>query len=250
MPARPQTTTQATIKNGPRRWLVPAALAAGGLLAWWAIRYREQLSFYYRLFWAKRAADRFYLECPQVTRNILYYPKSDRRLDVYRPEAGEGHPVFVFVYGGSWNYAVPGEIVHARTRGWSDKYLHDVMGGRENIHSASPINFATSAAPPSLLIHGDLDRTVPVSQSIDLHQRLRAAGAQTDLRAYAGAGHSDLLFEATTENPSRLITDFTSFVRAVTAVPAAHSLGLAQSESWHSSAYVSGYAQPGQIDTV
>jgi acetyl esterase/lipase len=54
---------------------------------------------------------------------------------------------------------------------------------------ASPINRVTAAAPPVLLVHGEADRTVPVSQSLRLHERLLAAGADSTLLVVSGADH-------------------------------------------------------------
>ena len=54
---------------------------------------------------------------------------------------------------------------------------------------ASPINLVSAAAPPVLLVHGEADATVPVSQSLRLHERLLAAGADSTLRVIPGADH-------------------------------------------------------------
>lgn len=43
--------------------------------------------------------------------------------------------------------------------------------------------------PPFLLVHGDRDRLVPVSQSRQFLARLRAAGAQADILVVEGADH-------------------------------------------------------------
>jgi acetyl esterase/lipase len=83
--------------------LVFAALALAALLVL-AVRTRalNELQFFYRLFLAHRHANRFYAECPWVTKNIAFHSDMTPRLDVYRPEAGTGHPVVIYVYGGSW----------------------------------------------------------------------------------------------------------------------------------------------------
>jgi acetyl esterase/lipase len=80
-------------------------LAAGGLglLAWLAVRHRDTARFYYRLLHARREAGRFYRDCPTLTKNIQPHPSVATRLDVYQPAGADGCPVFVYVYGGSWN---------------------------------------------------------------------------------------------------------------------------------------------------
>ena len=87
--------------------MVLAALAAlvtaGAVLVWKRPQLLDELAFFYRLFRAHRQANRFYADFPWVTKNIAYHPDMPRRLDVYRPETGTGHPVIVYVYGGSWS---------------------------------------------------------------------------------------------------------------------------------------------------
>ena len=55
---------------------------------------------------------------------------------------------------------------------------------------ASPITYARADFPPTLLIHGDADTTVPVRASIDMHAALRAAGATVELHIYANQPHA------------------------------------------------------------
>lgn len=42
-----------------------------------------------------------------ATRNLEYGPDPRNRLDVYRPSQGSGHPVVVFIHGGSWTSGSP-----------------------------------------------------------------------------------------------------------------------------------------------
>jgi acetyl esterase/lipase len=116
-------------------------------------------------------------------------------------------------------YDIPTQLAHERRHGRSGRYVVSVMGGRDNIRPASPLTFAGPGAPPTLLIHGDADGTVPVQMSRDLHARLRAAGAESELRIYRGGGHSGILFDALAQNPSRLLTDILAFVRRCASEP-------------------------------
>jgi acetyl esterase/lipase len=54
---------------------------------------------------------------------------------------------------------------------------------------ASPMTHVTSALPPVMLLHGDADKTVPVSASRRFEERVRAAGGKVDLHIYAGLPH-------------------------------------------------------------
>ena len=54
----------------------------------------------------------------------------------------------------------------------------------------SPINFVTAKLPPTLIIHGDADKVVPLQQSESFVERAKAAGApQVRLIVRAGKGH-------------------------------------------------------------
>jgi acetyl esterase/lipase len=53
----------------------------------------------------------------------------------------------------------------------------------------SPIYFITSSLPPTLLIHGDADATVPLQQSEIFIQAATKAGAKAELIVVPGAGH-------------------------------------------------------------
>ena len=54
----------------------------------------------------------------------------------------------------------------------------------------SPIYFVTKQLPPTLIIHGDADKAVPLQQSESFVQRARSAGvANVDLIVRPGKGH-------------------------------------------------------------
>jgi acetyl esterase/lipase len=123
-------------------------------------------------------------------------------------------------------YDITTQLAHERRQGRSGRYVESVIGGRGNISAASPLTFAGPSTPPTLLIHGDADGTVPVRVSHDLHARLKAAGANCELMIYPGAGHSSIMFDALAHNPSRLLADIMAFVRQCTDTPATvHSAG-------------------------
>lgn len=129
-------------------------------------------------------------------------------------------------FGISGVYDVAAEARFTRRFGG---YVANVMGGAGNFAAASPITHVTAAAPPAMLIHGDVDTTVPMSLSVAFHERLVAAGVPSEFIGYRGAGHSSILFEALAQNPARLITDLLRFVRAQTGpIPASAARSLAQ----------------------
>lgn len=86
-----------------RAWQAAIAAGAAGVAAYMAVRHREVLEFYWRLWAAQRAAARFYATFPTLDKDIAYSAQTTQRLDVYQPEGADGRPVLVYVYGGSWN---------------------------------------------------------------------------------------------------------------------------------------------------
>ena len=91
--------------------------------------------------------------------------------------------------------------------------LSEIMGGPANFGKASPISYVRSDLPPVLLIHGDQDAIVPWNSSAEFHAALRAAGAHSELQVYVGAGHDNILLEATEEERAPIVVDMVRFVR-------------------------------------
>lgn len=75
-----------------------------------------------------------------------------------------------------------------------------MLGGpvRDNLEKAkmaSPVTHIDKDDPPFLIIHGDKDSTVPVSQSKLLHEKLKAADVDSTLKILKDMGHGGVLFE-------------------------------------------------------
>ena len=60
----------------------------------------------------------------------------------------------------------------------------------ERARLASPINYASSDYPPTFFLHGNGDKVVPVSASINMYQALSEAGARAEMHIYAEQPHS------------------------------------------------------------
>jgi len=56
-------------------------------------------------------------------------------------------------------------------------------------HHLSPLYRATPDDPPTLIIHGDADRLVPIQQAELILDKLKAAGVETKLVVKKGAAH-------------------------------------------------------------
>jgi acetyl esterase/lipase len=53
----------------------------------------------------------------------------------------------------------------------------------------SPVSHVTPDDPPTLIIHGDADKLVPLQQSEEIVEKLKKAGVETNLVVKKGAGH-------------------------------------------------------------
>lgn len=100
--------TDSTARHRPdpghrlRTALVPVvALVILSALAGCAVL--DNVGYAWGLLRANRAGARFYRNYEHLERDVVYAEWSDARLDVYSPPEGEGHPVVIFVHGGSWD---------------------------------------------------------------------------------------------------------------------------------------------------
>jgi acetyl esterase/lipase len=56
--------------------------------------------------------------------------------------------------------------------------------------AASPVNWVSPDDTPFLILHGDEDQNVPISQSQELYEALKAAGVQAEMIVVRNAGHT------------------------------------------------------------
>lgn len=59
----------------------------------------------------------------------------------------------------------------------------------EQAREFSPIRYVSATDPPSLILHGDADETVPYLEGQTMYEALRAAGVTTELITVEGSGH-------------------------------------------------------------
>ena len=91
------------------------------------------------------------------------------------------------------------------------------MSPTNNYHSAaqaasaakaSPITYVSKDAAPFLIMHGDQDQTVPISQSETFAEALKKAGADVTFVIVKGGKHGGALF--TNPESMKQIEDFFS----------------------------------------
>jgi len=64
----------------------------------------------------------------------------------------------------------------------------------EQAEDANPKSYLRRDCPPFLLLHGDLDKVVPVSHSIGLYEAIEQNGTPVELHILRGAGHGSSEF--------------------------------------------------------
>jgi acetyl esterase/lipase len=69
-----------------------------------------------------------------------------------------------------------------------------IANAPEKANLASPLRLFKGACPPIFLLHGEADPIVPVEQSVILHEKLLAAGVDSDLMRMPAYTHGDHRF--------------------------------------------------------
>jgi acetyl esterase/lipase len=75
---------------------------------------------------------------------------------------------------------------------WLARFIGGAPAGNEDkLKAASPVRYASKNASPFLIMHGDRDTIVTLSQSIYLYEALWLAGADVELYVVRGGDHLD-----------------------------------------------------------
>lgn len=76
---------------------------------------------------------------------------------------------------------------------WRSKSAAQWLGSRGNdekfVRSVSAINYVKRSSPPTFIVHGNADPTVPYEQSVALHDKLLEMGVKTQLITVPGGAH-------------------------------------------------------------
>ncbi|HSC39954.1 MAG TPA: alpha/beta hydrolase [Chitinophagaceae bacterium] len=69
------------------------------------------------------------------------------------------------------------------------RWLGDRANDEKFARSLSPMTYVDKNSPPTLIVHGDADPTVPYQQSVALHQKFEDAGVTTRFITVPGGHH-------------------------------------------------------------
>ncbi|MFC6225924.1 alpha/beta hydrolase fold domain-containing protein [Hymenobacter artigasi] len=76
---------------------------------------------------------------------------------------------------------------------WNSKSATQWLGSHASdaafVRSVSPLYMVKKTSPPTFIVHGDADPTVPYEQSVALHKAYVAAGVPTEFITIAGGQH-------------------------------------------------------------
>jgi dipeptidyl aminopeptidase/acylaminoacyl peptidase len=76
------------------------------------------------------------------------------------------------------------------------------------LRGMSPVTLLAAGYPPTLLLHGEVDKTVPLAQSAAFQERARALGVECELHVLPGAGHRLTQWAAHDPSWARVLTDW------------------------------------------
>lgn len=82
----------------------------------------------------------------------------------------------------------------------------DPQQNKEKARKASPVTYVSKDAAPFLIMHGDEDKTVPISQSETFADALKKAGAEVTFVVVKGGKHGGALF--TNAESMKQVEDF------------------------------------------
>jgi acetyl esterase/lipase len=94
-----------------------------------------------------------------------------------------------------WDWAYGKDLTSKSAIRW----LGDKAKDEKFAASVSPITYVNKNSPPTFIVHGDADPTVPYQQSVKLHAKLVAAGVKTEFITVPGGLHGKFEKEKNSE---------------------------------------------------
>jgi acetyl esterase/lipase len=79
------------------------------------------------------------------------------------------------------------------------QWLGDKAKDEAFAQSVSPIHYVNKKSPPTFVVHGDADPTVPYQQSVDLKKKLDDSGVKNEFVTIPGGGHGKFTKEQNAE---------------------------------------------------
>jgi acetyl esterase/lipase len=134
-------------------------------------------------------------------------PEADRGIPVGAAAVAAVYPPVLLYLGGE-----------RQSGGNHARALKGADASEEVAALASPINHVAADFPPTMLLHGDADKVVPVSASIRFAEALRGAGGRVESHIFSGLPHG---FANHPEMRPMLMAMISTFFRRTVDEPAA-----------------------------
>ncbi len=94
-----------------------------------------------------------------------------------------------------WDWGYGPNIKSKSATNWLGEKAKD----KDFAASVSPITYVSKNSPPTFIVHGDADPTVPYQQSVELHKKLLEAGVKTGFITVPGGLHGKFEKEKNSE---------------------------------------------------
>lgn len=102
-----------------------------------------------------------------------------------------------------WDWGYGKNITSRSATNW----LGDKAKDKDFAMSVSPISYVNKNSPPTFIVHGDADPTVPYQQSVELHKKFMDEGVKTQFMTVEGGLHGKFTKEKNSE-VNKAIADF------------------------------------------
>jgi len=84
-------------------------------------------------------------------------------------------------------------------------WMGDNFSNTEFVNSLAPITYVNANTPPTYIIHGDADPTIPYNQSVTLYAALQNAGVKSKFTTVPGGGHGGFPTEYNTQMETEIL---------------------------------------------
>jgi acetyl esterase/lipase len=129
-----------------------------------------------------------------VQRDLVYKEINGQslRLDIYSPKSiTHPLPVVLWIHGHRWSRGSKAQRppVNLMAEGYIIVSIDSVEQNKAKAIAASPISYISKDDPAFLVIPGENDLSIPVSQSEVFVEKLKTAGVDATLEVAEGRGH-------------------------------------------------------------
>lgn len=109
-----------------------------------------------------------------------------------------------------WDWAYGPNLTSKSATQWLGAHSKDEAFAR----SVSPMTYVNKNSPPTFIVHGDADPTVPYQESVALHKKMQDAGVKTKFMTIPGGLHGKF----TKEQNSEINKEIIAFLKSINVI--------------------------------